>query len=94
MAEGRIDREFVRAALALAARPEVDRLIYVSDAPLAVSDLRGRPIKRKLVYAVTAEALAQQLAGRKYAAVVIPHTRTPASRRSGWHSSPARARGW
>jgi len=72
MAEGRIDREFLRAALALASRPEVDRLIYVSDAPLAVSDLRGRPIKRKLVYAVTSEALAQQLSARKYAAVVIP----------------------
>jgi len=72
MAEGRIEREFVKAALALAARPEVDRLIFVSDTPLAVSDLRGRPIKRKLVYAVTTEALAQQLAARKYAAVVIP----------------------
>jgi hypothetical protein len=72
MAEGRIERAFVKTALALAARPEVDRLVYVSDIPLATSDLRGRPIKRKLVYAVTTEALAQQLAGRKYAAVTIP----------------------
>jgi diadenylate cyclase len=72
MAEGRIEREFVRAALKLASRPEVDRLVFVSDTPLSTSDLRGRPIKRKLVYAVTTEPLAQQLAGRKFAAVVIP----------------------
>jgi len=72
MAEGRIEREFVRAALALASRPEVDRLVFVSDSPLATSDLRGRPLKRKLVYAVTTEPLAQQLAARKFAAVVIP----------------------
>ncbi len=72
MAEGRIERAFVKTALALAARPEVDRLVYVSDAPLATSDLRGRPIKRKLVYAVTTETLAQQLIAKKFAAVVIP----------------------
>jgi DNA integrity scanning protein DisA with diadenylate cyclase activity len=72
MADGRIERAFVKTALALAARPEVDRLVYVGDSPLATSDLRGRPIKRKLVYAVTTEALAQQLVSRKFAAVVIP----------------------
>jgi len=72
MADGRIERAFVKAALGLAARPEVDRLIYVADTPLATSDLRGRPIKRKLVYAVTTESLAQQLTDRKFAAVVIP----------------------
>jgi DNA integrity scanning protein DisA with diadenylate cyclase activity len=72
MADGRIERAFVKSALALAARPEVDRLVYVGDSPLATSDLRGRPIKRKLVYAVTTEAIAVQLLSRKYAAVVIP----------------------
>jgi len=72
MADGRIERAFVKTALALAARPEVDRLVYVGDSPLATSDLRGRPIKRKLVYAVTTEALAHQLVSRKFAAVVIP----------------------
>lgn len=72
MAEQRFDREFVRAALALTARSEVDRLLYVADQPLATSDIRGRPIKRKLVYAVTSEALALQLASRKFTAVVIP----------------------
>ncbi len=72
MGEGRIERAFVTTALALATRPEVDRLVFVSDAPLATSDLRGRPIKRKLVYAVTTEMLASQLMARKYSAVVIP----------------------
>ncbi|MCX5730091.1 MAG: diadenylate cyclase [Deltaproteobacteria bacterium] len=72
MADGRIERAFVKTALALASRPEVDRLVYVGDSPLATSDLRGRPIKRKLVYAVTTEALAHQLLARKFAAVVIP----------------------
>jgi diadenylate cyclase len=72
MPEPRFDREFVRAALALAARTEVDRLLIVSDVPLPPNEIRGRPIKRKLVYAVTTEALAQQLAARKYQAVVIP----------------------
>jgi diadenylate cyclase len=72
MADTRMEREFVRAALALASRPEVDRLLFVSDQPLPTSDLRGRPIKRKLVYAVTTEAMAQQLAARKFAVVVIP----------------------
>ncbi len=72
MADGKLDREFVRAALALAARGDVDRLIWVSDHPLGTSDIRGRPIKRKLVYAVTSDALAEQLQSRRYTAVVIP----------------------
>jgi diadenylate cyclase len=72
MAEGKVDREFVRAALALTARAEVDRLLFVSDSPLLPAEIRGRPIKRKLVYAVTSEALAEHLASRRYTAVVIP----------------------
>ncbi len=72
MAESRFDREFVRASLTLAARSEVDRLLIVSDHPLLPSEIRGRPLKRKLVYAVTTEAIASQLASKKYRAVVIP----------------------
>ena len=72
MAETRFDREFVRAALALATRGEVDRLLIVSDHPLLPAEIRGRPLKRKLVYAVTNEALAGQLTAKKYQAVVIP----------------------
>jgi DNA integrity scanning protein DisA with diadenylate cyclase activity len=72
MPDGKLDREFMRAALALSARSEVDRLLFVTDHPLSPVELRGRPIKRKLVYAVTSDGLAQQLKARKYHAVVIP----------------------
>ena len=72
MAEEKIDREFLRAALALTARGEVDRLLLVSDHPLSSSEIRGRPIKRKLVYAVTSDGLARQLKAKKYTAVIIP----------------------
>jgi hypothetical protein len=72
MPEGKFDREFLRGALALTGRSDVDRLLLVSDHPLSPSELRGRPIKRKLVYAVTSEGLANQLKSRKYLAVVIP----------------------
>jgi DNA integrity scanning protein DisA with diadenylate cyclase activity len=72
MPEGKLDREFLRAALALTSRGEVDRLLLVTDHPLSPAEIRGRPIKKKLVYAVTAEALARQLQAKKYTAVVIP----------------------
>ena len=72
MAEGKFDREFLRGALALTTRSEVDRLLYVSDHPISPNEIRGRPIKRKLVYAVTSEGTAHQLKAKKYTAVVIP----------------------
>jgi DNA integrity scanning protein DisA with diadenylate cyclase activity len=72
MPEGKLDREFLRAALALTSRGEVDRLLLVSDHPLSPNETRGRPIKKKLVYAVTNEGLAHQLKAKKYTAVVIP----------------------
>jgi DNA integrity scanning protein DisA with diadenylate cyclase activity len=72
MPEGKLDREFLRAALALTSRGEVDRLLLVSDHPLTPAEIRGRPIKKKLVYAVTSEGLAHQLQAKKYTAVVIP----------------------
>ncbi|HEY7725105.1 MAG TPA: diadenylate cyclase [Anaeromyxobacteraceae bacterium] len=72
MGDGKLEREFVRSALALAGRPEVDRLVVVTDRPFPPAELRGRPLKKKLVYAVTDEGVASQLAARKYNAVVIP----------------------
>jgi diadenylate cyclase len=72
MAEAKFDREFVRVALVLASRSEVDRLLLVSDQPVQPAELRGRPLKRKLVYAVTNKAMADQLITRKYQAVAIP----------------------
>ena len=72
MAEAKLEREFIRSALALASRPEVDRLLIVTDHPLSPAELRGRPLKKKLVYAVTAEPIADQVWARRYLAVVIP----------------------
>jgi DNA integrity scanning protein DisA with diadenylate cyclase activity len=72
MGDGKFEREFTRAALVLASRTEVDRLLVVSDEPLMPAELRGRPIKKKLVYAVTNEAIAHQLTSKKYRVVVIP----------------------
>jgi len=72
MAEGKLDREFLKAALGLATRPEVDRLLLVVDQPLSPSEIRGRPLKKKLIYAVTTEGLVNQLKAKKYMAVLIP----------------------
>jgi DNA integrity scanning protein DisA with diadenylate cyclase activity len=72
MPEGKFDREFLRGALALTGRSDVDRLLLVSDHPLSPAEIRGRPIKKKLVYAVTSEGIANQLKSRKYLAVLIP----------------------
>jgi DNA integrity scanning protein DisA with diadenylate cyclase activity len=72
MPDGKLDREFLRAALGLTARSEVDRLLLVSDHPLSPNEIRGRPIKKKLVYAVTSEGLVHQLKAKKYNAVAIP----------------------
>jgi len=72
VADGKLERDFIRSALALASRPEVDRLVIVTDRPLSPAELRGRPLKKKLVYAVTDEAIADQVWARRYLAVVIP----------------------
>jgi hypothetical protein len=72
MSDGKLDREFLKAALGLSTRSEVDRLLLVSDYPLSPNEIRGRPIKKKLVYAVTSDGLAHQLKAKKYHAVVIP----------------------
>lgn len=73
MSEGsKFDREFLRSALSLAARNEVDHFLYISDAPIAPEDLRGRPARKKLLYAVTSEALVQEHTRKKFRALVIP----------------------
>jgi DNA integrity scanning protein DisA with diadenylate cyclase activity len=68
----RLDREFLKSALSLASQSEVDHLLYISDVPLASNDLRGRKCRKKLIYAVTSDAVAQELVARKEKAVVIP----------------------
>lgn len=69
---GRFERDFLKAALALASQSDVDHFLYIGDAPIAPSDLRGRRCAKKLVYAVTAEGVAQELEARKVKAVIIP----------------------
>jgi diadenylate cyclase len=72
MADSKLDREFLRSVLSLAAKAEVDRLLLVSDVPLTAEHLRGRPLKKKLVYAVTEERLAQSLRRQGYVCVTVP----------------------
>jgi DNA integrity scanning protein DisA with diadenylate cyclase activity len=69
----RFDRDFLRAALTLASKPGVDHLLCVTDHPLSPADMRGRPIKKKLIYGVTDDALVKQLGSHKYRAVRVPH---------------------
>lgn len=68
----KFDREFLRAALALAGKGEVDHFLYICDIPIPPEDLRGRKCRRKLVYAVTLDTLAQEHLSRKVHALVIP----------------------
>jgi DNA integrity scanning protein DisA with diadenylate cyclase activity len=72
MADSKLDREFLRTVLSLAAKAEVDRLLLVSDMPLSAEHLRGRPIKKKLVYAVSEDRLAQSLRRQGYVCVTVP----------------------
>ena len=73
MSDGsRFDRDFLRAALQLAARNEVDHLLYIGDSPIPPEDLRGRRCRKKLVYAVTSEKALQELHARKEKALIIP----------------------
>lgn len=69
---GRLDREFLRSALTLASHAEVSHLLVIGDTPIPPSDLRGRRCRKKLLYAVTNEALGHELIARKERAIVIP----------------------
>jgi diadenylate cyclase len=68
----KFDREFLRAALSLAGKGDVDHFLYISDMPIPPEDLRRQHAKRKLVYAVTSPAVAQDLLSKKQRALVIP----------------------
>src|SRR5712672_4590327 len=71
MADSKLDREFLRTVLSLAAKAEVDRLLLVSDVPLSAEHLRGRSLKKKLVYAVSEDRLAQSLRRQGYVCVTV-----------------------
>lgn len=68
----KFEREFLRAALSLAAKPEVDHLLYISDTPIAPEELRGKKAARKLVFAVTVPKLAEDLIAKKRRALTVP----------------------
>ena len=68
----KFDREFLRSALSLASKNEVDHFLYISDVPIPPEDLRGKPAKKKLVYAVTLEKLAHDHHAKKIRSLVIP----------------------
>lgn len=68
----RLDREFLRSALALASTSEVDHLLVIGDQVIPPADLRGRKCRKKLIYAVTSEALGLELQAKKERAIVIP----------------------
>src|SRR5438309_9311879 len=72
MADTKLDREFLRMVLSLAVKPDVDHLLLVSDVPLSAEHLRGRPLRKKLVYAVSEERLAQTLRRQGYTCVTVP----------------------
>jgi diadenylate cyclase len=69
----KFDREFLRGALTLAAKADVDHVLCISDHPLSPAEMRGRPIKKKIIYGVTDEKLIKQLHVAKYACVRVPH---------------------
>lgn len=69
---GRLEREFIKSALTLASHSEVDHFLVIDDGVIAPADLRGRKCRKKLIYAVTNEALAQELLAKKERAIVIP----------------------
>lgn len=68
----RLDREFLKSALALASQAEVDHLLVIADSPINPAELRGRKCRKKLIYAVTSERVGHELATKKERAVVIP----------------------
>lgn len=68
----RFDREFLRNAIALAGKNEVDHFLFISDALIPPEDLRGRKCRKKLVYAVTLPKLAEELIKKGFKALVIP----------------------
>ena len=72
MADSKLDREFLRSILTLAAKPAVDHMLMVTDIPLSKDDLRGRPVKKKIIYAVTEDQLAQNLRKQGYTCVTVP----------------------
>ncbi|RMG17369.1 MAG: hypothetical protein D6729_08955 [Deltaproteobacteria bacterium] len=70
--KGSLDRDFLRAVLTLGGKRDVRHVLLVSDVPLLPEDLRGRSVRRKLIFAVTSEVAAEQMRAAELPVVVIP----------------------
>jgi len=68
----KFDKEFLKAALVLAANSEVDHLLYIADAAITPADLRGKKARKKLIFGVTSETAAADYIKRKERALVVP----------------------
>jgi len=67
-----LDREFLRAALALASKKTVGHVLLVHDYLLTKEDLKGRPVKKKIICAVSDEVKADMRREEGYAVILIP----------------------
>lgn len=68
----KLEQSFLKAVLSLAAKKDVHHLLYVSDETLPDESLKGRPLKRKLLYAVSDPRLVESLREDGYRAILIP----------------------
>jgi len=68
----KFDREFIRTALMLGSKGEVDDFLYISDELLPPEELKGKAVRTKMIFAVTSEAMARDLHARKLRAIVLP----------------------
>ncbi|MCL2625266.1 MAG: diadenylate cyclase [Cystobacterineae bacterium] len=68
----KLSLDFLRAAIKLANSTGIDHLLYVSDIFIPSKELRGKACKKKLIYAVTSEKLAERLRKQKYSVVLVP----------------------
>lgn len=66
------DRELVKAALQMAAKQDVEFLLYVSDQALPAAEVARKKLKRKLIYAVSSPNLVAALVEEGYPVVVLP----------------------
>jgi len=67
-----IDRLFIETAFALARRPEVRKVLFVSDVQAPEDVLKSRLLKPKFVQAVTGDNRARQLREAGFTAIVVP----------------------
>lgn len=68
----KLERDILRAIFSLTSKSAVDHLLYVSDNPLPVEEVKGKAWRKKIVYAVSNEALARSLEEEGYRVAVLP----------------------